>query len=97
MVNEEPEDPKQRTSNDEDLASGGVDSSWTREELLEQEGIFFLEDIVALLDLDLVRVKQRVREMENLGKPAWEWMGVRKIWNSWIVRMRVFAPFVKAQ
>ena len=68
---------------------------WTREELLHQDGIFFLKDIAEALNLDKGRVIRAAREHQEYHswKETWETMGVRKLWNHWAVRMTVFAPY----
>ena len=95
-MNKKRNNSKRKAFDDDEQDRSGVDSNWTREDLLKQEGIFFLKDIVSLLDLNPAEVKRKARELEGRGKSAWEAMGIRKIWSCWIVRMRVFAPFVKA-
>jgi len=72
-----------------------VNSRWTPEELLAQEGIFFLKDVVKILPLDPVKVKKKANEIRARQQEPWAVMGARKVWNHWIVRMKVFAPFYK--
>lgn len=72
-----------------------VESHWTAESLLAQEGIFFLKDILELLELDGVKVIKHARDMEKDGQNPWEVMGMRKVWNHWAIRMTVFAPYYK--
>lgn len=73
-----------------------VEEGWTTEALLEQEGIFYLKDIAGLLRLNVPKLKARVRDLQAQGKPVWEVMGVKRIWLHWIVRMKVFAPYYRA-
>lgn len=68
---------------------------WNAGKILAHDGIFYLKDIVRPLDLDAAKVKRRVHEMRRLGQNPWTVMGVRKIWNHWVVRMSVFAPYYR--
>jgi len=68
---------------------------WTREELLAKEGIFFLKDVADILELDSTRIKRRAIELRERGIAAWREMGVKKIWNHWVIRMKVFAPYYR--
>lgn len=70
-----------------------VDKNWSADELLDKEGIFFLKDIVGILELDSAKVIKRARELQNDGKSSWSTMGIRKVWNHWAVRMTIFGPF----
>ena len=72
-----------------------VKSIWSPEELLGKEGIFFLKDIIKVLDLDPAKVKKKAREIREQQKDPWEVMGARKIWNHWIIRMVIFAPYYR--
>lgn len=68
---------------------------WPVERILNNEGIFYLKDILRPLDLDVAKVKRKVRELQRQGLNPWLEMGVRKIWNHWVVRMTVFAPYYR--
>jgi hypothetical protein len=72
-----------------------VAPDWNRQDLLRQKGIFFLKDILALLDLSKPRVLRMVKALEEEDKDPYRIMGVRKIWQHWIVRMKVFAPYYR--
>lgn len=72
-----------------------VDPKWSSDDLLAMEGIFFLKDIAGILQLDPVDVSKHVKTLEASGINTWEEMGVRKIWNHWGVRMKVFAPYYR--
>ena len=72
-----------------------VDQDWSREELLGQSGIFFVKDVVRILGIDSAKVKRHVKDLEAKQEVPWDVMGVRKIWNHWIVRMTVFAPYYR--
>ena len=68
-----------------------VDKTWSKEDLLSKHDLFFLKDVVKILDLDPAKVKKKAKEYED----PWKDMGVRKMWTHWIVRMKVFAPFYR--
>ena len=72
-----------------------VDEDWTAADLLEKEGIFFLKDVAPVLGMEPILVKRHVRLIEQKGQSPWQVMGARKIWNHWIVRMKVFAPYYR--
>ncbi len=72
-----------------------VNSRWTPEELFAREGVFFLKDVVKILSVDPVKVKKQARALRERGQDPWKAMGARKVWNHWIVRMKVFGPFYK--
>ena len=72
-----------------------VKSHWKPEVLLRQEGIFFLKDIIKILEMETSKVKKKANEIRSRGKDPWGIMGARKIWNHWIIRMKIFAPFYK--
>ncbi len=78
---------------EDEMSLRTVNHAWTAEELVAKKGVFFLKDIVGILDLDPVKVKKHAREINGRHRSAWEVMGARKIWNHWIVRMVVFGPY----
>lgn len=72
-----------------------VDRNWSVDQLLAQEGLFFLKDVVSLLDIDPTLVKRKVRELRDQGFNPWEEAGIRKVWNHWVVRMSVFRHYYR--
>ena len=72
-----------------------VETHWSAEDILSTEGIFFLKDIAKKLNLEPVKVKAHVRAIVARKENPWEVMGARKIWNHWMVRMTVFAPYFR--
>ena len=72
-----------------------VNSLWRPEDLLGEEGVFFLKDVVKILDLDPTKIKRKAKELVANGQSTWDIMGARKIWNHWILRMTVFAPYYR--
>ncbi|CAM2007587.1 hypothetical protein [Acanthopleuribacter pedis] len=69
------------------------DPSWTKQQLLSCEGIFYLKDIAPQLELNMVALKRKVKQIQNQGQSAWKTTGIRKIWNHWLVKMTTFAPY----
>lgn len=70
-----------------------VDPNWSKKQLLEVEGIFFLKDIVGILKLETSKVIKETHRLQSENKSPWLEMGLRKVWNHWTVRMTVFAPY----
>jgi len=70
-------------------------STQNTENLLEQGGIFFLKDIVHKLNLNSAHVIKLAKALNTKENPlnSYKIMGVRKVWNHWVVRMTVFAPY----
>lgn len=70
-----------------------IPKNCTPEHLLTQQNVYFLKDVVKVLDVDSLKVKRRARELMERGENTWDVMGVRKVWNHWIVRMTVFSGY----
>ena len=79
----------------DEMQSRQVDPNWTPEILLKQEGIFFLKDIVEILDLNQPMLKKEIARIKKSGKDPYSITGVRKVWQHWMVRMKVFAPYYR--
>ena len=90
------DDGIERIFEDDEMSLRKIDETWSREDLLAQEGIFFLKDVAALLKMDSARVVKRVKAMAETEENPWRVMGIRKMWNHWVVRMKVFAPYYRA-
>ena len=71
-----------------------ISPEWTAEELLSQEGIFYLKDVVGMLQLSTADFKKKAADLEHAGESPWETMGLRKAWTHWIVRMKKFGEFI---
>jgi len=67
----------------------------TPESLLKREGVFFLKDVDKVLPLPGHVLKKHVQRLQAQGKDTWEIMGLRQIWNHWLVRMKTFAPYYR--
>ena len=72
-----------------------VNPDWAEEEMLEQDGIFYLKDVAQKLEIPSGEFKKEARKLDVEGKSPWDIMGIRKAWTHWQVRMRVFGPFYK--
>ncbi len=73
-----------------------VPTSWSMEDLLAQSGIFFLKDITDRLRIDSTQIKKIARAIRLSGGSPWDQLGARKVWNHWLIRMSVFAPYYRA-
>ncbi len=80
---------------EDEMALSEVSSDWSAEELLSHKSIFYLKDILEILQLDPVKVKRKANDLKKKGQSPWEIMGVRKMWTHWIVRMSIFAPYYR--
>jgi hypothetical protein len=72
-----------------------VNPKWDAQTTLSQKGVFFLKDLTSILDFDSVMVKQEARLILKRGESPWQVMGARKLWNQWLIKMQVFAPYYR--
>lgn len=86
----------ERVFAEDEMSLGSVDPRWTDEELLSSPGIYFLKDVIKTLRLDPIQVKKKARECQKQLLSSWQEMGVKKVWNHWVVRMRVFSRFYRS-
>jgi len=70
-------------------------SGMTPEGLLRQEGLFHLQDIVDILDCPIGVVLDHANRLAEAGQDPLARMGLRKVFNRWIVRMAAFAPYYR--
>jgi len=70
-------------------------AAWTRNEILNTQGIFYLKNITEHLAIDSVQIKKRALALRKKGKSSYQVMGVKKVWNHWMVRMKIFAPYYR--
>lgn len=80
----------------DEMQARKVKEDWTAEEILQQEGIFYLKDLIKVLKINGPKLKAQARIIQQQGESVWETMGVKRIWLHWIVRMKVFAPYYRA-
>jgi len=73
-----------------------VNPHWSSEELLNQQGLFFLKDVAPKLPLTSPELKQMLHELEKDGKSTWKIMGIRRRWTDWVVKMQKFKSFIKS-
>lgn len=72
-----------------------IDPKWNEADMLAQEGIFFLKDVVKVLGADALKIKRKAGQIADEGKDTYAVMGIRKVWNHWLVRMAVFGPYYR--
>lgn len=72
-----------------------VEQDWGMDEILSQEGLFFLKDVANILCLTNQLVKIHVEALLASNRNPYDTMGVRKLWGHWVLRMKVFAPYYK--
>ncbi len=73
-----------------------VDPRWGRDQLLSQNnGVFLFKEISSLLDVSSVVLKRRAEEIAARGQNPWDVMGAKKLWNNWLIRIKVFGPYCK--
>lgn len=72
-----------------------VRPGWTVEGLLGQTGVYFLKDLAKPLGVSSMKIKSLARAVGAAGKDPWVEIGVRKVWNHWLIRMKVFAPYYR--
>ncbi len=82
--------------NDDEMRLLGVKPEWTEDELLSQQGIFFLKDVAQKLQVHSSEFKKEARALEKKGENPWEVMGIRKTWTHWQVRMKRFSPYYRS-
>ena len=87
--------PIERIFEPDEMNLKEIRKSWSREDLLKQAGVFFLKDIVHLLGIDSSKIKLEARKVIARKKSPWQVMGARKIWNHWVIRMKIFAPYYR--
>ncbi len=63
----------------------------SREYILAMDGIFYLKDIAAYLELDCYRLKKVIESIRRRKGTPYKELGMGKIWGHWIVRMKVFS------
>ncbi|MDJ0841660.1 MAG: hypothetical protein QNK37_34455 [Acidobacteriota bacterium] len=79
----------------EELSLVEVDETWSQEFLLKQKGMFFLKDVAGKLRINSTVIKNRYRDLEREGKDPYAHMGVRKVWNHWMIRMSTFSVYYR--
>lgn len=72
-----------------------ISAQWSADELLGYPALFFLKDVCPLLGLTTPGVVVHAKALAAKGLNPYTAMGVRKLWNHWYVRMKVFAPYYR--
>jgi hypothetical protein len=85
-------DPVDMIFQPDEMTISEVDEAWTKEELLAQVGMFYLKDIVGILEIKSEDVKTFAETHADI---AWSEYGIRKVWNHWAVRMKLFVKTYK--
>ena len=78
----------------DDVLLSEVDPSWSREELLEKQGIFPLADIADKLHVSSAILKKRATDLSDAGHSPWEVMGLRRVLTQWVVLMKRFGRYL---
>jgi len=89
-------DEVEKIFNTDEMRLLNVKPEWNEDELLRQEGIFFLKDVAQKLQVHSSEFKKEARALEKEDKNPWEIMGIRKTWTHWQVRMKRFSPYYQA-
>ena len=61
--------------NDDEMRLLNVKPEWTEEEMLNQEGIFFLKDVAQKLQVHSSEFKKEARALEKSGQNPWGYHG----------------------
>ena len=85
--------PIEKYFHDNRLTLDKVSEHWTPGLLLGQTGLFALEEIAALLDVQTARIKLAVDTAQRAGRNAWNEVGVRCLLGRWVVWMDVFSSY----
>ena len=72
-----------------------INKDWTRDELLNQEAIFFLKDVAKALCFDVLPLKSVAIRLANSGQDPWQTMGAARIFQHWVLRMTVFSVWYR--
>ena len=86
-----------RREDPEERALLPVEPEWSEEELLRKDGLFRLKDVAFKLNISSADLKKKAFDLEDEGHSAWEVMGIARIFQHWIVRMRFFADYFRGQ
>ena len=86
---------QERIFENDEMQLLSVDPTWSTEELLAQEGIFYLKDVAKKLRISSHQLKQTAQRLVKDGKSPWKTMGMQPVWTHWLVRMKVFAPYIR--
>lgn len=78
---------------DDELQQLSVPKGATAEWVLKQDALFFLKDIVGVLNISPHRVQRDAKRLLMEEKDPYSLIGVRKVWSHWQVRMSVFRDY----
>jgi hypothetical protein len=66
-----------------------------KEALLNEEGVFRLEDVAERLGIPAARIKKHADDLESHGESPWVEMGIFTLFQVWVVAMPAFKLFYK--
>ena len=68
--------------NEDEMRLLSVKPEWSEEDMLNQQGIFFLKDVALKLEIHSSEFKKEARVLEKMGKDPWR-KPVRILGTSW--------------
>jgi len=69
MISDAPD--VEKIFNDDEMRLLNVKTEWSEEEMLNQEGIFFLKDVAQKLQVHSSEFKKEARVLEKMGQNPW--------------------------
>ena len=76
-----------------ELSLDDIPESWGALEILNYEGLAHLKQIAQRLRFQEDEAIKKARALERAGCLMWENLGIRKVWNFWVVNMPLFKKF----
>ena len=70
-----------------------VQSRWSRNQLLNQQGMFRFRDVTTLSAINNIALKKRSKIITARGEDPHAVMGAKKVMGHWMLRMSVFGPY----
>lgn len=80
---------------DDEWITPCLDRNWSVHDLLDQQCLFYLDQVTDVLQLDAQDLIKRAETCKRAGKNPWQVMGLRFVFDRWVVRMTVFAPYYR--
>ena len=76
-----------------DLTVSEIPQAWSALDILNHQGLVSLNDIAERMRFQPEAITEKARKLQNAGCPMWESLGIRKVWNLWVVNMSLFKSF----